>query len=1048
MIKIKNKILTALLGAFMVVGGISIANGNKAVESRATATSDTYEKYTSALVEGDYLLTYTTKSTTYAMKSVVSSDRLSYSIVTIDSDKISEPDSTLVWHLASSGNYWTIYNADVKKYAASTGVKSKAQLLDSGTDDKSLWSVTFSNSTFDFTNKQNKSKSVNSTLRNNTTNGFACYSTSTGGALTLFKKVEAQTGNLESISLGGDYKTSYSKHDAFIFDATVTANFDDGSSLIVQATNVSSPDMTTTGEKEVTVSYTSGSVTKTASYTISVSDYVFDGQGTLLDPYSTKDAIYVAKDGGTTENVYVKGKVLNSKAPSLTDNTYYKNLYLTENGATDSFTLFTCYADENKTAFSGNIVAKNDDVIACGKITTYTNSETGSITYELDSGCYLVNYKTTGISLSSNEVTKSFNVGGKPSISELGITITSTLENGDTEDVTSGATISWSGENENGLVKGDNTLTITYTQTNKYSGKAFVSGGTASTTVVVKNVIQPVTSIKIDNEITEINLNEPVTLTATVSPDDANDKTITWSSSDETIATVTDAGVVTGAATGKVTITAKSGDMSDSIELVVKDPNFVISTLILSGERDYFVGEDFDKSFYTATGVYNDDVTELDVTDDVTWDLTNYNKDAAGTYKVSVNYVNSKNESITESVDVNVVEKVLSYIVCEEGDMKTSYTTDDTEVDLTGINVLAVYKDAKRDTKVTENLNVVKQPDFTTIGSHDVTVSYTDNGITKEDTVTISVSLAKMVLKNSNPDKYEKVTADRDDWSGTYLIVFEDESDATKGYAFNGSSSSNNYYEVSLANGIATKANESDVLTTISISKHSSGSGYVMKINSSSDLNDGTYFAYGESKNGIKFGDLSSAVVNTIEIDSGYAAIKNSGGILFQHYVQTSNGLVTSRTFKYYASSQKGIQLYRLNDEFAVTEDMYNMVLAADKALVCGTSENGWNGTYDIDTVKENIELLSDAELTALKNAEANQDGNIVEKFLWKYDYLISAGKITDNFLNRNVASAAKVSPIFNNINNDTTIAIIVIISLISVSSIAGFLFLKKRKEQ
>ena len=1037
MIKIKNKILTALLGAFMVVGGISVVSGNKAVESRATATSDTYEKYTSALVEGDYLLTYTTKSTTYAMKSVVSSDRLSYSIVTIDSDKISEPDSTLVWHLASSGDYWTIYNADVKKYAASTGVKSKAQLLDSGTDDKSLWSVTFSNSTFDFTNKQNKSMDVNSTLRNNTTYGFACYSTSTGGALTLFKKVEAQTGNLESISLGGDYKTSYSKHDAFIFDATVTANFDDGSSLIVQATNVSSPDMTTTGEKEVTVSYTSGSVTKTASYTITVSDYVFDGQGTLLDPYSTKDAIYVAKDGGTTENVYVKGKVLNSYAPSLTDNTYYKNLYLTENGATDSFTLFTCYADENKTAFSGNIVAKNDDVIACGKITTYTNSETGSITYELDSGCYLVNYKTTGISLSSNEVTKSFNVGGKPSISELGITITSTLENGDTEDVTSDATISWSGENENGLVKGDNTLTITYTQTNKYSGKAFVSGGTASTTVVVKNVIQPVTSIKIDNEITEINLNEPVTLTATVSPDDANDKTITWSSSDETIATVTDAGVVTGVATGKVTITAKSGDMSDSIELVVKDPNFVISTLVLSGERDYFVGEDFDKSFYTATGVYNDDATELDVTDDVTWDLTNYNKDAAGTYKVSVNYVNSKNESITESVDVNVVEKVLSYIVCDEGDMKTSYTTDDTEVDLTGINVLAVYKDAKRDTKVTENLNVVKQPDFTTIGSHDVTVSYTDNGITKEDTVTISVSLAKMVLKNSNPDKYEKVTADRDDWSGTYVLTYDDK------YAFNGLNTSNNYYDVSISNDSITS---SSVQTTLTIAKYENG--YSIKMNGGD--NDGKYISGTAGSNALNLND--SALENTISFVDGNVDIASNTSHLRVYYAYSSKTSTTTLNFKYYKessfASQKAVQLYRLNDEFAVTEDMYNMVLAADKALVCGTSENGWNGTYDIDTVKENIELLSDAELTALKNAKANQGGNIVEKFLWKYDYLISAGKITDNFLNRNVASAAKVSPIFNNINNDTTIAIIVIISLISVSSIAGFLFLKKRKEQ
>ena len=121
------------------------------------------------------------------MKNTESSDRLQYTEVTSEGDVISSPDAAIVWHIAKSGDYWTIYNAAVGKYAASTGVKNKAQLLTTGTDNKSLWTVT-GTATYEFVNKANKTAGVNCNLRRNGAYGFACYATGTGGALTLYKK--------------------------------------------------------------------------------------------------------------------------------------------------------------------------------------------------------------------------------------------------------------------------------------------------------------------------------------------------------------------------------------------------------------------------------------------------------------------------------------------------------------------------------------------------------------------------------------------------------------------------------------------------------------------------------------------------------------------------------------------------------------------------------------------------------------------------------------------------------------------------------------------
>ncbi len=93
----------------------------------------------------------------------------------------------------------------------------------------------------------------------------------------------------------------------------------------------------------------------------------------------------------------------------------------------------------------------------------------------------------------------------------------------------------------------------------------------------IRNQIVPVTSVVIidEDKVVDYATSQSVSITApTVSPDTADDKTVKWSSSDDTIATVDSNGVVTAKKAGGVTITATANDgsgKSDSCDVTFFD---------------------------------------------------------------------------------------------------------------------------------------------------------------------------------------------------------------------------------------------------------------------------------------------------------------------------------------------------------------------------------------------------------------------------------------------------------------------------------------------
>ena len=84
-----------------------------------------------------------------------------------------------------------------------------------------------------------------------------------------------------------------------------------------------------------------------------------------------------------------------------------------------------------------------------------------------------------------------------------------------------------------------------------------------------------VESVTLDQNTLSLEVGKTETLTATVAPDDATDKTVTWTTDNAEVATVAN-GTVTAVAVGEAVITAKTGDKSATCNIVVADK--VLST--------------------------------------------------------------------------------------------------------------------------------------------------------------------------------------------------------------------------------------------------------------------------------------------------------------------------------------------------------------------------------------------------------------------------------------------------------------------------------------
>lgn len=246
-----------------------------------------------------------------------------------------------------------------------------------------------------------------------------------------------------------------------------------------------------------------------------------------------------------------------------------------------------------------------------------------------------------------------------------------------------------------------------------------------------------VESVKINNQEVSLKVGETLTLNVEVLPENADDKTLSYSSSDNDIAEVSDKGIVTAKKIGEVTISVKSvdGGKSDEIKLTIENPEQEKSDY-------YFEGED---AVLTSGSMGN---------------ISFNNSDANARNGTSLGNVNLNNgATITYSVKSKTASKASMYVSLAFGsktnDNIFTLKVNDKDIDIT--SHFEASKDANwanyeeyflADIDLIAGTNTITLTVTGTTGNYDYMKLVTDAEIEMQNTVSeLNISTSCEMLK-------------------------------------------------------------------------------------------------------------------------------------------------------------------------------------------------------------------------------------------------------------------------------------------------------------
>ncbi|MCQ2793163.1 MAG: hypothetical protein MJ221_01895 [Bacilli bacterium] len=353
---------------------------------------------------------------------------------------------------------------------------------------------------------------------------------------------------------------------------------------------------------------------------------------------------------------------------------------------------------------------------------------------------------------------------------------------------------------------------------------------------------------------------------------------------------------------------------------------------------------------------------------------------------------------------------------------KTDYNTAESW-DPSGLTVTAHYDDEST-LDVTNGAEWEFDPSAPAVGVTSVTATATYEGKTADSdpqTVTVTEYVA---------DLYEKIISAPSDWSGEYLLVYEPSASTAR--VWTGVDAVSCYVETSIVDSQIAKP-----LGSVSLTIASMTGGYSIKINGGD--NDGKYITHSANSNGLSIGDTKTAMTPSYVSDSSSTSVANAGGAVLR-YNDTSN----QNRFRFYkdgGGTQKLVQLYKKVEAYTIANFVSDWNTATNAACSNPDADNTDAITAAWPGIKTNYLKLSAADQATVAAGGDPTPASLIER----YDHIVERYDL-ENFMERSVASSPRIN-VLNTMNDNGSIAIIVVVSLLSVTAIGGYFFIRRRKE-